>query len=168
MSNTGTVLEGDTIPDAFNIVDLFHNAAKENPVKTAIIYKKNRISFGELEKQVSETAHYFLGKGITRGERVLILVHMSIDLYRIVLALFKISATAVFIDDWVSKKRLEECCRIVQCKAMMGVFKAKVFVLFSSELKKIPIKLGVKYFERSIFLKVTPDCFKLFSLASIF
>ena len=145
MSNTGTILENNTIPDAFNITDLFFNAVKKDPVKIAIIYKKNRISFGELEKQVTETVHYFLEKGITNGDRVLILVPMSIHLYRIVLALFKIGVTAVFIDEWVSKKRLEECCRIVQCKAMIGVFKAKVFVLFSSELKKIPIKLGVKY-----------------------
>ncbi len=131
--------------DTFNIVDLFFQAAKRNPGKTAIIFKKSKISFGELEKQVTETAHFFLRKGINKGDRVLILVPMSIDLYRVVLALLKIGATAVFLDEWVSKKRMEECCKIVQCKALIGIFKARVFTFFSSELSKIPIKLGVKY-----------------------
>ncbi len=131
--------------DTFNIVDLFFLAAKKNPGKTAINFKKNKISFGELEKQVTETAHYFLGKGIDKGDRVLILVPMSIDLYRVVLALFKIGATAVFLDEWVNKKRMEECCRIVPCKSLIGIFKARIFAFFSSELSKIPIKLGVKY-----------------------
>ncbi len=130
--------------DTFNIVELFFKAAKDNADKTAIIFKRNKISFVELEKQVTATAQYFLNKGINKDDRVLILVPMSIDLYRIVLALCKIGATAVFLDEWVSKKRMEECCRIVQCKAMIGIFKARALSFLSSELNKIPIKLGVK------------------------
>ncbi|MGI8583241.1 MAG: AMP-binding protein, partial [Chitinophagaceae bacterium] len=131
--------------DTFNIADLFFRAAKRNAGKTAIIFKESKISFADLERRVMDSAHYFLKKGINKGDRVLILVPMSIDLYRIVLALFKIGATAVFLDEWVSKKRMEECCRIVNCKAMIGIFKARIFSFFSSELRKIPIKLGVEY-----------------------
>lgn len=131
--------------DHFNIVDLFFQATRKNPGKTAIVYKNKAISFGALQNQVIETAHYFSAKGIVEDDRVLILVPMGNDLYRIVLALFKIGATAVFIDEWVSLKRLRECCKVVSCKAMIGVAKARLLALFASELKKIPIKLGVKY-----------------------
>lgn len=149
MAIDDTFPENDVIPDAFNIADLFFIMAKQNPLKTAIIYKKNKISFGKLEKQVSETALCFLEKGISPGDRVLILVPMSINLYRIVLALFKMGAIAVFIDEWVSKKRLEACCRTVEFKAMIGVLKARIFALFSSELRKIPIRLQEKYLANS-------------------
>src|SRR3990172_12429935 len=131
--------------DTFNIVDLFFESARRNPGKTAIIYKGHKISFGEFQKQISDTAGYFLKMGIGKGDRVMIFVPMSFDLYRIVLALFRIGATAVFLDEWVSKKRMEECCKVAQCKAFIGIFKARILSFFSSELRKIPIHLGVKY-----------------------
>ena len=131
--------------EEFNIVDLFYESARRNPGKTAIIFQDNKISFRDFEKQVTETANYFISKGIVKGDRALVFVPMSMDLYRIVLALFRIGATAVFLDEWVSKKRLEECCKVAQCKVFIGIFKARVLSLFSSELRNIPIKLGLSY-----------------------
>ena len=129
----------------FNIVDLFFDAAKKSPDRIVIIDKKKQVTFFELEQQVKHTANYFLKKGIHQGDRVLVFVPMGIDLYRIVLALFNIGAAAVFLDEWISKKRMEECCRVAQCKAFIGIRKARVLSLFSSELRRIPIHLGTKY-----------------------
>ena len=131
--------------ERFNIVDLFFEAAGKYPDKTAIIDKEKSISFSEFEKQVKETSAHFASKGIVKGDRVMLFVPMSIDLYRIVLAIFNIGATAVFLDEWVSKKRMEECCKVAQCRAFIGIFKARLLTLFSSEFLKIPIKLGTKY-----------------------
>ncbi len=131
--------------DSFNIVDHFYQAATQWPDKVAIIYKDHPITFADFEKQVTETAYYLLSKGISRGDRVLIFVPMSIDLYRTVLALFRIGATAVFLDEWVSKKRMEACCQVAQCKAAIGNYKLKLLTFFSGELRKIPIRLGVGY-----------------------
>ena len=129
----------------FNIVDLFFDACGESSERIAIIEKKHQISYSELGKQVNETALYFSKKGIKKGDRVLVLVPMSTDLYRIVLALFTIGATAVFLDEWVSKKRMEACCRVAKCSAFIGNAKARVFAFFSPELRKIPVRLGIKY-----------------------
>jgi len=129
----------------FNIVDLFFEAAAKHPQKVAIIDKEKQISFSEFAQQVRETAAYFSSKGIAKGDKVLIFVPMSINLYRTVLALFHIGASAVFLDEWVSKKRMEVCCKIAQCKAFIGIFKARVLSFFSAELRKIPIKLGTGY-----------------------
>src|SRR5688500_10751638 len=95
-----------------NIAQLFDDASAKFPEKTAIIYNDQKISFNELHVACNDTAAYFISKGISKGDRVLIFVPMSIDLYRIILALFKIGATAVFLDEWVNKKRMEECCKI--------------------------------------------------------
>lgn len=131
--------------DQFNIIDLFLAAAEKQPAQPAIIYKNETISFNDFKQQVIATASYFKQKGISAGDRVLIFVPMSIDLYRIALALFYSGATAVFLDEWVDKKRLEECCKIAQCKAFIGTWKVKLLAIFSSELRKIPIKLGTGY-----------------------
>lgn len=129
----------------FNIVDLFFDAAIKYPEKIAIIDKKKRVTFFELKQQVKDTANYFLKKGIKQGDRVLVFVPMGIDLYRIVLALFKIGAAAVFLDEWISKKRMEECCKVAQCKALIGISKTYFLSFISSELRRIPIHLGKKY-----------------------
>lgn len=128
-----------------NIVDLFFDAAGKYPNKIAIIEKENKVSFSELERQVQETSLYFTQKGIQKGDLVMVFVPMSIDLYRIVLALFNIGATAVFLDEWVSKSRMEECLKVAKCKAFIGIYKIRLLAFFSSELRNIPIKLGLKY-----------------------
>ena len=131
--------------EQFNSVQLFFESAKKFPEKAAIITPEETITFAELEKRVNETAYYFLEKGLKKGDRVLLFVPMSTDLYRIVLALFHIGATAVFLDEWVSKKRLEACCEVAQCQAFIGVFKARVLSWFSAPLRRIPLQLGTSY-----------------------
>ena len=128
-----------------NIVSLFYQAAKKYPNKAAIIYKNKLISFAELENEVQQQAAFFRAKGIEKGDRVLIFVPMSLDLYRIVLALFSIGATAVFLDEWVSFKRMELCCEVAQCKAFVGGWKIQFLSFFSSALRKIPIHIGLSY-----------------------
>jgi len=126
-----------------NISNLFLNAAEKYPEQIAIIDKKNSIDYYQLKQDVLKTSAYYQKMGIQKGDRVLVFVPMSVDLYRIVLALFHCGATAVFLDEWVSKKRMELCCEIADCKGFIGIFKARVFALFSRELRKIPVKLKV-------------------------
>ncbi|SEJ58239.1 Acyl-CoA synthetase (AMP-forming)/AMP-acid ligase II [Dyadobacter sp. SG02] len=135
----------NTLPDRFNVVDLFHEAARKSPDKPAIIYREKAVSFGDLENAVNQTAAHFLHKGIRKGDRVLVFVPMSDDLYRTVLALFRIGAVAVFLDEWVSVKRLAECCRLAQCAAFIGTFKGRVLARLLPGLRAIPLHLGLKY-----------------------
>ncbi len=127
-----------------NCVDLFIEAVQRNPQKLAIIHKNEHISYGQLRDEVLRTVTYFKSKGIKAGDRILVFVPMSIDLYRIVLALFSMGATAVFLDEWVNKKRMELCCEIAQCNGFVGGWKARLLGLFSKEIRRIPIKLKLK------------------------
>lgn len=127
-----------------NISTLFHTAATKNPDKIAIVDSTSSITYRDLQTGVFQTAAYFQKKGIQKGDRVLVFVPMSVDLYRIVLALFHCGATAVFLDEWVNKKRLELCCEIAQCRGFIGIPKARFFALFSKELRRIPIKMHPK------------------------
>lgn len=137
-----------------NIANVFFEASQKHPRHIAIIHNDKSIRYEELEKDILKTALYFKQQGIEKGDRVLIFVPMSIDLYRIVLALFSIGAVAVFLDEWVSKSRMEICCRIAQCKGFIGITKAHILRFFSKELKTIPVTLKINGFEN---IKSHPD-----------
>lgn len=128
----------------FNITGLFFGRAQEAPERAAIIDGRKAVTFGQLAASVDRTAQYFLSKGIGKGDNVLVFIPMSVDLYRVGLALFRIGAVAVFVDEWVSLKRLELCCDIAQCKAVIGGWKVGLLRLISGTVRHIPVHLGKK------------------------
>jgi len=126
-----------------NVARIFLETAKQFPKHIALIEKGDSISYEKLNLSVMYTAAYFKSKGIAKGDRVLVFVPMGINLYRILLALFYLGATAVFIDDWVDKKRLAVCCKLADCKGFIGSTKAQLLRIFSKEIRRIPVKLKV-------------------------
>ena len=130
----------------FNIVSLFLDTAEAYPEKVAIWDRDgDKVNFAELAGSVRQTAAYFERKGVQRGDSVLLFVPMSINLYRNILALLYIGATIVFVDQWSKIDRLDTCCRIADCKAFIGSWKAHLLRLFSKGIRRIPIKLGLSY-----------------------
>ncbi|HEU4719197.1 MAG TPA: AMP-binding protein [Bacteroidia bacterium] len=129
-----------------NVCDLFFSCAERSPGKAAIIDRDGSAeTFGKLAEDVKATAAYFHSKGIRKGDRVLVFVPIGIPLYRTVLALFHMGAVAVFLDEWVSRERLEVCCRIAKCKAFIAPFRLRALAFFIGELRKIPVWLGTRY-----------------------
>lgn len=126
-----------------NISEHFIEAAKKFPKNIAIIHKKHSVTYKELHIKVLKTVNYFSSKGIKTGDRVLVFVPMSIELYQSILALFYMGATVVFLDEWVNKERMEMCCSIANCKAFISGRKLRLFSYLSRELRSIPIKVGV-------------------------
>ncbi len=143
-----------------NIAHLFLNASDASPDRPAIIERDHSISYLELHHQVAQTAAYFREKGLKEGDRVLVFIPMSIDLYRITLALFSIGAVAVFLDEWVSFKRLKLCCEIADCKAFIAAPKIRFLGWFVPVIRRIPIHLSATKRKRSIQLLSVQDVAK--------
>lgn len=129
-----------------NVSDLFFAAAEKWPGKTALVDRNgSSLTFVALAVQVEATAAYYRSKGIGKGDRVLVFVPMGIPLYRCILALFRIGAVAVFLDEWVSKERLEVCCRLAKCNAFIAPLRLRAMALLSKEMRHIPIWLGTSF-----------------------
>ncbi|MFI5172714.1 MAG: AMP-binding protein [Chitinophagales bacterium] len=126
----------------FNIASLFFDTAEKFPDKTAITHGSNKITYGKLSHNISGYSNYLKEKGIGAGDRILVFIPMSIELYTVVLAIFSTGAVAVFLDEWVNKERMEQCCRVAKCKGIIAPWKIRILGLFSPELRKIPVKLG--------------------------
>ena len=122
-----------------NIVEILFQNAEKYPQKIAIIHKNNKINYEDLAKDVKKYASYFIEKGLQKDDKVLIFVPMSIELYKILCAVFYIGAVAVFVDAWADKKRLNQAITIAKCKAFIGCPKAFILKLLSKKIRAVPL-----------------------------
>jgi olefin beta-lactone synthetase len=128
-----------------NVLEYLEKIVQKTPDQPAIIDADGQsISYRDLQKSVAETGAYFSKKGIRAANRVLVFVPMSAELYGCVLGIWQIGATAVFLDEWSSFKRLEICCRVADCTGFLAGWKGRILGIFSSEIRNIPIWLWPK------------------------
>ncbi len=141
-----------TIPELLqygNVIEHFERAVCLVPERIAIVDKNNSITFQDLYMRVMNAQNKLANSGLKSGDRVLVFVPMSIDLYVGVLALFRMGCTAVFLDEWSSINRLKLACKIADCKGFLGFPISRVIGFFIGDIRKIPIwvssrKLGQK------------------------
>ena len=132
-----------------NIVEILFENAQKFPNKLAIIHKNEKITYSKLAKDVKEYANYFLSKGLKKGDNVLIFVPMTIELYKILSAIFYIGATAVFVDAWADKNRLTQALTIVPCKAFIGCPKAFILKLLSKKVREVKLNFVSNHIGKS-------------------
>ena len=94
-----------------------------------------RLRFSELKTEVAELAGGLIDLGIEPGDRVVLLIPMSIDLYRALLALFHIGATATLVDPAADVQAILSRYPV---DALVGVPKAHLLRL------KVPALRGLK------------------------
>ena len=126
-----------------NASDVLKELAVKMPNKTAVIDTKtsSRISFNYLEKNSSKIANMFREAGLKEGDGVLIFIPVSVELYTILAAIFKMKLTAVFIDPYADSKYIKDCCGIYPSKALIiSGKKAGILSYTNSEIRKIPNK----------------------------
>lgn len=132
-----------------NIVEKLFENAEKFPQKMAIIHKNEKITYSELAKDVKQYAQSFLEQGLQKGDNVLIFVPMTVELYKILAAIFYIGAVAVFVDAWADKNRLNQALMIVPCKAFIGCPKAFILKLFSEKIRKVPLNFVSKHIKKA-------------------
>ena len=71
------------------VPELFKLQVLKNPKKIAVSDKTQNLSYADLDERSNQLANYFIGKGITAGERVAIYLNRSADLIVGILAAFK-------------------------------------------------------------------------------
>ena len=126
-----------------NVVELFIKQVEKNSLKIALVDNGKEITYLELLRRILKTASYFNSKSISKGDRVLIAIPMSIDTYRTVLALLYIGAIPVFMEEWAFKNNFYKNIKLLDCKAVIVAKKFKIIAFFSKALRTIPIKLSV-------------------------
>ncbi len=125
-----------------NIADLFLQQAHKQPEVAAILEKGEEITYEELRAEVFTYAGYLRERGIGKRDRVLVFVPVSIQLYKVVLAIIAIGAVPVFLDQWSSLKRLKQSAELADCKGLVAGWKLRLLAFLIPEFRKIPLKLN--------------------------
>jgi len=139
----------EAIPQArepMNLAARLAERAALHPERAAIVEgagaSARRLSFGALDARVRALAAGLGGRGIGRGDAVLLFIPMSADLYVALLACLHRGATAVFVDAWADRRRLDAAVRIASPRAFLGTPKAHLLRLSSPAVRAIPLHLA--------------------------
>lgn len=128
-----------------NIASGLAARALEHPQRIAIVEARlggpRRLTFATLAAAVAHTAAVLRARGVGRGDRVLVFVPMSAELYVAMLGCLHVGATAVFVDAWADRRRLGAAVRKAEPRAFIGTWKAHVLRLAVPSIRRIPIQL---------------------------
>lgn len=102
------------------------------------------LTFAELEGRVNRLAAALKARGIERGDRIVVMIPMSVELYTLLLACLKIAAVIVFIDPWVGLDQIRRCIELTQPKAFAGIPLIHFLARATGILKPIPMRLTAR------------------------
>ena len=128
-----------------NVTSLMAEIARTFPKKPALVFvrdgKNELISFGELWRDAQSTAAGLTNLGLCRGDRVIVMIPMSIDLYVCLLAVIQMGAVAVFVDPWIGAKQIASFSAFAEPSAFVGINKSHFLRWSNSRLRSLKISV---------------------------
>lgn len=102
------------------------------------------LSFRELDAEVDAWVARLQGKGVRRGDRVLVMVRQGLPLIAAAFALFKLGAVPVIIDPGMGRKNFLACVARSRPRALLGIPLAQVMShVFRSAFATVEIRVWV-------------------------
>lgn len=127
-----------------NVIAYLDHWAEVAPDRPAIIFPDGSISYGELSRRVNRMAAALSARGLQAGDRVVVMIPMSLELYTLLLALLKMAVVIVFIDPWVGLAQIKRCIALTEPKAFAGIPMIQLLGRLSGVLKPIPMRLTAR------------------------
>ncbi|KHD87765.1 MAG: AMP-ligase [Bdellovibrio sp. ArHS] len=101
----------------------------------------DQITYKHFAARINSFARGLLDIGIQKGDRVIIFLPMSLDMYTAMFAVQRIGAIAVFLDSWARSHHLGASAECVGPKAMISFNMAFELVNQVPEFQSMPIRI---------------------------
>jgi olefin beta-lactone synthetase len=128
-----------------NIAGRLAERAARHPERPAIIEGRSRrrrvLTFGALADRVARLGDRLQRRGLAPGDRVLLFIPMSGDLYTALLGILHAGGVAVFLDAWAGRDRLEAAVAAAAPRAFIGTPRAHLLRPLIPSLRRVPIRL---------------------------
>ncbi len=115
-----------------SMIEPFEIQASRSPDRTALVYEKSTLTYGELDAKSNQLAHFLQESGIKRGDAVAISVNRSLDMAVGLYGILKAGATYVPIDPLLPSNRIHY---------MLLDSKAKLLLVNSESRELLPIAI---------------------------
>ena len=120
------------------------------PNKICLIEKDTQVTYAELYNLVANFKDNLKSKGIKQGDKVLVLVPMSINLYVTLLSIWSLGAIPCFMDAGFIKNGLKKN-EFDDINSIVGTTKYILYSQVNENLKKLKIKIDVKQIKKTPF-----------------
>ena len=120
-----------------NLIHQLEERATMHPDRTALIDKNRVISYSKLYQEVANGAHFLKSNGLQKGDCILIIEPISIDLYIHLLSAFHAGMTVMLIDPSVGKKVIQHNLTLHQVDGFIGSPKAHLLRLIIPKIRQI-------------------------------
>lgn len=121
------------------------------PALVDVSHGKDRTySFRDFDEATAAVADQLKTAGLQQGDGVLILHPMTIELYLVLVALFRVGCVAEFLDPSAGRAHIERCCSIFQPKAFFGSARAQVARLAAPALRRVPLAFCPTWFPGAV------------------
>ncbi len=125
-----------------NVAFLFAETVRAYPDRPALIFNASSIiTFRDLDTLSSRLAGGLFNLGLRAGDRAILLASISLPLYACLVALFKLGATAVFLDPQAGLGALDRTAALAGAKAFVGTRKASWLRWLSPALRRVPLRI---------------------------
>ena len=121
-----------------NVLSVLRRAASRFPERPALVMEKGSVTFGELWSRIGRAAAGLRRLGLAPGDRAVVMIPMSIDLYVAMLANLAMGAVAVFVDPWIGRRQIAAFAAFAEPRAWLGVPRSHLLRLLDSRLRAIP------------------------------
>ncbi|MBD3246682.1 MAG: AMP-binding protein [Candidatus Omnitrophica bacterium] len=139
-----------------NVISFFDFHAAQCPERTALQWVPQEtlkswdgsqplahelISYGEMSCRIRAIAAGLAHTGIRAGDRVIVFLPLSLEMYMSMFAVQRIGAIAVFLDSWARRDHLRVCADVVEPKAMISFERAFQLSGEVAPLAEMPLKI---------------------------
>jgi olefin beta-lactone synthetase len=127
-----------------NVLSVLRDVAARVPDRAALIMedaggRESSITFAGLWERVDRVSAGLRRRGLQPGDRAIVMIPMSIDLYAALLGLLKMGAVAVFVDPWIGARQIAAFAAFAEPRAYLGIPKSHVLRLLDRRLRAIPL-----------------------------
>ncbi len=130
-----------------NVAQLLIDRAIELSDHAAIIdssrWWTRTTTFQQLDQSSARLAGMLFRMGIGPGDGVLVLQPISVELYAVMTALFRLGAVAMFLDPSLGRAHVERCCQLWPPRGLVASPKANLLRLVCPSLNRIPVKVSI-------------------------
>lgn len=124
-----------------NVLSVLRDVAARVPDRPSLVMGTEKVTFARLWERIDRASVGLRRLGLGPGERAIVMIPMSIDLYVALLAILKNGAVAVFVDPWIGWRQIAAFAAFAEPRAYAGIPKSHLLRLFSGGLRSIPLTI---------------------------